>query len=120
MSDTPQFESIGTIRYSASGTSSSGTSPDCSSKEDSTDKKPHDWLFFVPDSAHFLKYSGSSYAVFVKSPLAAGGNPLSMSDYIRGALIVKLRTNENLGVFPKESIPSLLQKLWSGYEEGGT
>ena len=42
----PEFESIGTIHYKVS--------------------KKKDSLLFIPDSNHSLKYSGTSYAVFVK------------------------------------------------------
>lgn len=66
-------ESIGTIHYRVS----------C--------KKEDRLLFFVPDSNHSLKYSGTSYAVFICVPQPADKD-------VRAALAVPLRNNENHGI----------------------
>lgn len=71
-----EYESIGTIYYRASSEIS---------------------LFFIPDSAHCLKYSANSYAVFV-------GPPLSDSTNDREALAVRLR-DDDAGIVLKKSIP---------------
>ena len=75
----PKFESIGTIHYKISNT-----------------RDPI--LLFVPDSNHSLKYSGTSYAVFVRIPQPA-------ENVIREALVVPLRDNEDRGIFLDQSVP---------------
>ena len=84
----PKFESIGTIHYRAS---SEGNR-----------------LFFVPESNHSLKYSGTSYAVFVSvcQPTTAPDN----KDADREALAVPLRNNEGCGIFIEKSVPIEIPK----------
>lgn len=78
----PQLESIGTILYKV------------------TSCGP-DKIFFVPDSDHLLRYSSDSYAVFVRIPLEDGDRKKNVGD----ALVVRLRNNNELGIFIKKSIP---------------
>ena len=89
MTDGPcnqQFESIGTIL--------------CRVTSDGPDK-----IFFVPDSDHLLSYSRDSYAVFVKSPPHRDVKSPPHRDNVRDALVVRLRDNNDLGIFIKKSIP---------------
>ena len=81
----PKFESIGTIHYSY--------------RVSNTDE----CLFFVPDSNHYLKYSGNSYAVFVSVPPDSKTTPANKD--VRSARAVRLRNNDNRGIFLEKSVP---------------
>ncbi len=77
------FESIGTIHYRVLGKEAG--------------------LFFVPDSKHFLKYSGKSYAFFIEVPLPENGDNGE-------ALAVPLQNIKSSGIFVDEAVPINISK----------
>ena len=86
-----RYESIGTLSYRASQTSS----------EDS--------VFFVPDSDHLLQYSKNSYAVFV-GPCTAEPTIHKKSTKHNDALAVPLVNDDDDGIVTKKSVPIKMSK----------
>ena len=76
-----KYESIGTLCYRASRTSSESG------------------VFFVPDSNHLLQYSGNSYAIFV-------GLNLAKPTKHKEALAVPLGNDDDDGIITKKAVPT--------------